>query len=477
MRNKLKKINKFLDENEYCIFFLLIIIGLIMLMGLNSFKENDYFWHIKAGKYMIQNGSILRKDVFSWSVFGKYWFSHEWLFEIGLYLISLIFPNLHVYLYVCIFSFIMMFVLFWPNRNKYLKNVYFSLLWISLLVFFIGLLFPRPHVISNIFIALTTYISMDLYNNASSRKIYFLPFIAVLWSNFHGGSSCLVYIIPMIFLIVGMFKFDFKKVFSTRINKNQCIKYGCCIVLSVLAICINPHGFKMLLYPFLNMSDSLMLGLISEWQPSNLNSVSHYPYFLLLIIIGFILIFSNKKIRFLDLALYGCGVFLGLKSMRFWMYVYIFSTFFVFDYIGERKITKFMSGFLGFFGVTLIVVALLFDDCIFRTNKILSDEMIDIIKKENPNRLCNYYDYGGYLVYNDISVFVDGRADLYSKYNLADYQDLSLMNGDYIELLEKYDFDYFLFPTDYGLSYYLDSEDKYELVLESEGVSFYKLVN
>ena len=54
------------------------------------------------------------------------------------------------------------------------------------------------------------------------------------------------------------------------------------------------------------------------------------------------------------------------------------------------------------------------------------------------------YDYGGILIYNDIEVFIDGRADLYSKYNYKDYLDISCLRGDYPKLIEKYDFDYFL---------------------------------
>ena len=82
------------------------------------------------------------------------------------------------------------------------------------------------------------------------------------------------------------------------------------------------------------------------------------------------------------------------------------------------------------------------------------------------------YNYGGILIYNDISVFVDGRADLYSKYNYKDYLNISKLNGDYPKLIEKYDFDYFLVSTNCPINTYLKYSDKYELVYENKDKIF-----
>ena len=70
--------------------FIFLIICLSFSMLLFMVRESDYFWHIKAGEYMFKNG-ILKMDIFSWFVKGKYWFSHEWLFEIIIYTFKLLF--------------------------------------------------------------------------------------------------------------------------------------------------------------------------------------------------------------------------------------------------------------------------------------------------------------------------------------------------------------------------------------------------
>ena len=84
------------------------------------------------------------------------------------------------------------------------------------------------------------------------------------------------------------------------------------------------------------------------------------------------------------------------------------------------------------------------------------------------------YNYGGELVYNDVLVFVDGRADLYSKYNLSDYSDISMLKGDYIKMIEKYDFDYFLVNRKYPINTYLGYSDDYEVLLDNKDTILYK---
>jgi hypothetical protein len=73
----------------------------------------------------------------------------------------------------------------------------------------------------------------------------------------------------------------------------------------------------------------------------------------------------------------------------------------------------------------------------------LNDEIILILQKEKPKRLFNMYDYGGELIDQEIKVFIDGRADLYGKYNYQDYLDICNLRSNTIELIQKYQFDYY----------------------------------
>lgn len=471
------KIKQFVKKNKWTLLFILLILSFSLLIASFCFSEPDYYWHITAGKYMFNNKTILLSDRFSWYLRGTYWFSHEWLFEILLYLLSTVFPRSHIFIYVFVFIVLLQLIIFITNRKEFLKCVPFSLFWISLSLILIGFLSARPHMFSNVLLCLTIYILFDLFYNEDSKKIYFLPIISIIWSNVHGGSSSLIYILILIFLFCGMFKFSFYKIESTRLNKKQVYKYLIGLILSVVSLAINPHGVKMILYPYWNMADSFMMSFISEWHPTNFSDPSHFPYLLLLIFIAFPLIISRKKIRFLDLILFCFVVYLGFKSIRFWPYTYIICSYFVFYYIPSRKYDRGTSFCFIVASILFIILALKNGLVPNDTSSIVTSGMVDTVKLEEPKRLYNYYDYGGYLIYNDIDVFVDGRFDLYSKHNIRDYNDICNLNRDYIKLIDKYKFDYYLVPDDTRISYYLAHNERFKKIRSKKGIVLYKDLN
>lgn len=458
------------------ILFVLLLASLGLCLLLLFQVDPDYFWHIKAGEYMMKHG-VLRKDVFSWYVSGKYWMSHEWLFEMILYSLKCIFGKYHtlIYCYSCILG--LLAILYFPNKKDFLKNIPYSLIY---LLFFqltmMGFVQARPHMLSNCLLALTIYLLTDLQKNEDSKKIYFLPLIAILWSNVHGGSSNLIYLLPFLFLIGGLFSFNFSKIEAKRLSKKQIKKCILVIFLCMISVCINIHGIKMFFYPYQNMMDKVMLNNISEWQPSNLNDWLHYIYFLLLLFILFTMLFSKKKIQFLDFLFFLFAMYLGLKSIRFWTYTIIIMTFFIFKYVSSRKYDP------GTASILLFLIIFYTGFFVLASKRILSKpykiaiekDLITIIEKEKPKRLYNMYDWGGELIYNNIPVFIDGRADLYSKYNYLDYLNLSRLEGDYVQKIEQYDFDYFLVSDSYPIYTYLKYNDSYQIIYQKKDMILFQ---
>ena len=245
--------------------------------------EPDYLWHISAGDYMFHHG-ILTKDVFSWYLQGHYWMSHEWLFEIIIFSLKNVFGRWHLILYLlfCIFGIQTIFFLY--NRKNYMKNIAFSLLWVTFFLMIIPFVQVRPHMISFGLLALTVYFLYDLYLDENSRKIYFLPAISILWANVHGGSSNLPYLLCFLFIFAGFFQFQLPKIEAHRFSKKQFLKYFVIMLLCMVAVCFNIHGVKMFLYPYENMADSLMIKNIGEWRSSSLNELSDYLYFGLVLV-------------------------------------------------------------------------------------------------------------------------------------------------------------------------------------------------
>ena len=48
---------------------------------------------------MLDNGIILKNDIFSWYMYCKEWMCHEWLFEIMIAFLRNVFGNIHLLIY------------------------------------------------------------------------------------------------------------------------------------------------------------------------------------------------------------------------------------------------------------------------------------------------------------------------------------------------------------------------------------------
>ena len=49
--------------------------------------DPDYFWHLRTGQWIVENGQLPDHDLFSCTRPDAPWVLHEWLFEVVLYLV------------------------------------------------------------------------------------------------------------------------------------------------------------------------------------------------------------------------------------------------------------------------------------------------------------------------------------------------------------------------------------------------------
>ena len=462
--------------------FSLFIIGITSIILIRELPAFDYWWHFKSGEFMVQNKSIPFTDVFSWYGIENnlYWHSHEWLSAVFIYLSSVLFGKAGGYVFCVITSLLLVLILFLCNIENYFKNIKTAIVWVVLgVVILMPVITARPHMISFILLALTMYLLTDIRKNENSKKIWLLPIISILWVNFHGGSSNLPYVLTFLILLTGLFDFKIGRLTGTKLSKKQQLTLLTVGILSILALVINPHGIDMITYPYANMGDDFMLNIISEWRSPDLKKTSDIFIFIELFIIALPLLLCKDDLDLTDMGLIGGMVFLTFKSVRFSVLLYIVATFVIFKYIPKLKdelAIKQFSIIFGLLGLLFIgFFAIEVPSIVEKPMKVIvSDKIIETIKKENPQRLYNDYDLGGYLIYNDIKVFVDGRADMYSGHNLKDAVDLSAMNVGVEKIIEKYKFDMFVIYEDTPLNYYLKNNNNYTKLIEDDGVVIYK---
>ena len=123
------KINQFIQKYRLFLSFSFFLFCFALFLMLFLRVDIDYYWHYKAGEYMVRHTTILTKDIFSWSLYQFPWMSHEWLFEVLLYGLDIVFGKLHLFVYVFSITLGLLFFLFLIQRKEYLKNIPFALLW------------------------------------------------------------------------------------------------------------------------------------------------------------------------------------------------------------------------------------------------------------------------------------------------------------------------------------------------------------
>lgn len=451
--------------------------------------QNDTFYTIKIGKYILTNG-IDMLDHFSMHNL-PYTYPH-WLYDV---LISLIyslkgFTSLYIF---NIFCFIIISYLMFYFINKNIKSKFISLIFTILSILILSsYITTRAQVISYIVFILEYIFITNYLKKPNKFYLFGLIILSSILCNIHVAVWPFYFIVflPYIaeYIIAKLFKR--KTIFKfIEINENKNTKY--LIITMFLSIIpgfltpIKDTPFTYLIYTMMGNSQSF----IQEHLPPDI------PKLIILISFSLIIILLSviNKIKAHQLFFV-----LGLSFMAFSSDRHIaLYTIFIFPILADLfnqifiKINididnytlKYLLSNIGIIILTIILLILtgLFiyfnkdekyyskeDYPIQATNFILNNLDYKNIK------LLNEYNYGSYLLFYDIPVFIDSRADLYTK-EFNHKQDIfqDYMDKDYNCIIKKYNITHIISQKDSNLysfiknhNYNIIYEDKYFIVCE-----------
>lgn len=95
-------------------------------------------------------------------------------------------------------------------------------------------------------------------------------------------------------------------------------------------------------------------------------------------------------------------------------------------------------------------------------------------------RIYNDYNYGSYLLFRGIPVFIDSRADLYSpEFNedvdiFSDYMDISSIGTYYETAFEKYNITHVILYDNSKLNMFISRDDNYKMLYEDKNFVVYE---
>ena len=235
--------------------------------------------------------------------------------------------------------------------------------------------------------------------------------------------------------------------YKIRLRKNDNVKW----LIVIMIICLftgllTPLGTTPYTYLFKTMQGNTMEN-INEHLPMTL--INHTDIICTLIIFLAILIFTKTKIRLSDLFMLGGICFLMFSSKRqstmLAVVCSVILTRLVVELIqtySKDTLEKLQKNATSIIGVLVITIAMLLLSYHFAKDKFndkyvsestypvaACDYILENIDLENA-RFYNEYNYGSYMLFRGIPVFIDSRADLYAPEFSGKQEDIFM---DFIE--------------------------------------------
>ncbi len=386
---------------------LLALAGLFLL-GLFSTElaDTDAWWHLASGRYIAQKHRLPSPDPFAYTTAGArdaypgeaatrhFNLTHEWLAQLAMYGLEAAGGIGAVVLWKALLLTLLCGAVGWTAARRT-----GSLLWglaAALAAASLGIEFAhdRPSILSYVFTAVFIAIC------DRGRKLWLLPALSLVWANCHGGFF-------LGWIIVGAYTAE------ALIRRTADARRWLAAGLATIAISgANPNGFGAL-EAVLRYRQSPLQATLIEWLPASLWG-SPYAFDLLLYAAALAMIFSWRRVRLADWLLAATFAVAALTAFRNEMLMGVLAPILIADYFPWKRHLPRMARYAT---AAALGSGLVWGAATGRFFQLRAAEWrfpADAVRflREHGIRgpLFNTYEYGGYLIWRRVPVFIDGRA-------------------------------------------------------------------
>ena len=405
-------------------------------------SDGDTYWHVAAGRWMLEHREVLRTDVFSYTRSGSPWDAHEWLAELLMAAVySLSGWTGLVVFYACAAGAVAWVVVRWLAR--WLGGLTLVAAAVVAGDCAVPSLLARPHLLALVPLALWT---IELLRAREERRAPRAAFavLMVVWANLHGS-----YVFG--FALLGASGLEAWMEAGVR-GWRKMTGWALFSVLAVGAALINPEGLDGLIYPFKIMGMTT-LDSISEWKSVDFSK--YQPLELALLATVFVCVWKGVRLAPLRLALLLFLLHMALEHVRHGIVVAVVAPLVLAQPLAEalhRRPARPFGGAVLWPSVAaaaclllVVRVAMPVQRVDGATSPITAMNHVPSALAERP--VLNDYGFGGYLIYDGVRPFIDGRADMYGDRYFSDF--VAAVSPDDAKLkamLDRYHVAWTVFP-------------------------------
>jgi hypothetical protein len=433
----------------------LIVYAQLLFSGTKLLKDGDTYWHIAVGRYIIEHHAIPFHDPFSYTMTGTLWSSHEWLSEIALAFVYDAMGWRGVIMLTALCAAIA-FAVLTRTLLRFLEPLYAIIVVIAALP--MSHVLARPHSLA--LPLLTLWVAGLVVARAQDRapSPWMLP-LMVLWANLHGGFT-LGLVLAALFAGEALLT-------AARGTRPIVIRrwgtFGLLSLLASMATADGPSGFYFTAHV---AGDGVAMRWVDEWQSLNFQSFQPMELWLFGALFGGLSL--GIRLPWTRVAMLLILIHLGLAHARFVELVGILGPLIIAAPLGSELRRLALSASLGLRagaasipGSTTVMAGLALAALV-----VTSVSAIDPLQRADDRatpaaalaavkelhlsgNVFNAYQFGGFLIFHGIPLFIDSRSDMYGDDFLETFVNATLLEDQTLPaLLERYDIGWTLFPPD-----------------------------
>lgn len=484
------------EKKGYKSIIKVVMFSLLMLCYIFSIYkvelQNDTFFDIRLGEKYLSEG-IVKEDNFSIHEDMNYIAQH-----FGVNIITYLVYNSFGYHGLYILGIILtslLAILFYRLNIKFLNRKILAYAFVFIELYFMqSFLSIRAQMYSYILFALEILLIENFFKTKKKIYLIIVSLIPLVLINMHAGVITFYFIILFVYLL-NILKIKVSKLVYDEEIKKSCIYLLIPIIVGIFCMFLNPFGIDAITYGFKTLSNNFINGYISEFQSFSLKGpcgalmVMYFTLFILTFI------FTKKKIKLQHFLLLFGTMFMTLISLRHFS-LFIICSITCLSYIESLidellgiiykdmsdKGKKYVKGIFLFVGVMVLIKVIAtassesIKACLVPEDK-YPIKAVEYISENigKDKRIFNEYTWGSLMMMEDIKVFIDSRADLYTKeYSKKeddigiDYIRINNCSGNYIKLLEKYNIEYLFIRKNSNLAKNILEHKEYKLIYQDE---------
>ncbi|MHB1784252.1 MAG: hypothetical protein ACYCTE_16495 [Acidimicrobiales bacterium] len=440
--------------------------------------SGDVYVHLAAGRWMLAHHSVIRRDVFSYTVRGRPWIADEWGFEVALaWLVRTLGP---VSFWIVSAGSCSVALLLAAASWRRIGATW---LWTAALacVATAGLLVglePRPQDPSYALFA--GELLLLRYARRDRRWLLSLPPLLLVWANLHGS-----FLLGLAVLLLEILWSCLAASHTVR-QAPPALPARALVAAtagSALATFVNPHGPALLDYAVRVASSGRIATLVEEWQSPDF----HTPLLLLLVAgpVAWLLVALGRSRAAFDLGDVTLAMLLllaTLQAVRFLPY-FVLAWCAAASRWSPRRPEGITPSLLSLPLAACLAAGLALGGHTPPGAPLRGGAAVDMpvgpaaYLLHRRGRVFTTYWWGDYLVNLGVPVFVDGRTDLYAGTGvLAAYLAVADLTVDPDTILARYRVRWVLWNEHSALSTFLAEDPRWSVVLRSgDAVVFERL--